>query len=58
MIFVAAAAGGSWTAQRTPPGLLASPPGPRVVGVFLTPGPRVVEVAETLASWLHGIQGR
>jgi iron complex transport system substrate-binding protein len=25
---------------------------------FLTPGPRVVEVAETLASWLHGIQGR
>jgi iron complex transport system substrate-binding protein len=25
---------------------------------FLVPGPRVVEVAETLASWLHGIQGR
>src|SRR6185295_15465049 len=25
---------------------------------FLTPGPRVVDVAETLASWLHGIQGR
>ena len=25
---------------------------------FLVPGPRVVEVAETLASWLHGIQAR
>jgi ABC-type Fe3+-hydroxamate transport system substrate-binding protein len=25
---------------------------------FVTPGPRVVEVAETLASWLHGIRGR
>jgi len=25
---------------------------------FLTPGPRVVEVAETLASWLHGTEGR
>jgi iron complex transport system substrate-binding protein len=23
---------------------------------FLVPGPRVVEVAETLASWLHGVQ--
>jgi iron complex transport system substrate-binding protein len=25
---------------------------------FLVPGPRVVEVAETLAAWLHGIQVR
>ena len=25
---------------------------------FVVPGPRVVEVAETLASWLHGIQAR
>jgi iron complex transport system substrate-binding protein len=25
---------------------------------FLVPGPRVVEVAETLASWLHGFRGR
>ena len=25
---------------------------------FLVPGPRVVEAAETLAAWLHGIQGR
>lgn len=25
---------------------------------FLVPGPRVVEVAETLASWLHGVQVR
>lgn len=25
---------------------------------FLVPGPRVVEVAETLGSWLHGIEVR
>jgi ABC-type Fe3+-hydroxamate transport system substrate-binding protein len=24
---------------------------------FVVPGPRVVEAAETLANWLHGVQG-
>jgi hypothetical protein len=46
---------GSWHAQTAVAAVREHGIHPVMSDAFVVPGPRVVDVAETLASWLHGV---
>jgi iron complex transport system substrate-binding protein len=46
----------SWNAQTVVAAVRARGVHPVMSDAFVVPGPRVVEVADTLASWLHGVE--
>jgi iron complex transport system substrate-binding protein len=47
-----------WSAQTAVAAVRAHAVHPVMSDAFVVPGPRVVEVADTLAAWLHGIEPR
>jgi iron complex transport system substrate-binding protein len=48
----------SWSAQTAVAAVRARAVHPVMSDAFVVPGPRVVEVADTLANWLHGVEIR